>query len=77
MIAPHLKEVATRGGQSLRVGKLDSDKYPAAASKYKVQGLPTILLFTDQTTDMPTARIEGAMTSDQLLAWLKQSGVVI
>lgn len=44
--------------------KIDTEKYPAIADKYKIQALPTFILFKDGS---PIDRFEGALGADQLI----------
>jgi len=51
-----------------QVVKIDSEKYPALSTKYRVQALPTIILFKDgQQVD----RIEGLPNEAQLMDRIK------
>jgi thioredoxin 1 len=43
--SPILKEIAAEFGDRLRVIKIDVDQNPALASKYNIQGVPTVILF--------------------------------
>jgi len=45
MMAPVLEEVATEYADKLVVGKLDVDQNPAAAQKYQIMSIPTLLMF--------------------------------
>jgi thioredoxin 1 len=45
MMAPVLNEVAGELPDSSRVGKVDIEKYPVLAQKYKVRNIPTLILF--------------------------------
>jgi len=56
---------AEAGG--LRVGKLEADPNPLTRDAFKVQGLPTLILFRD---GQEVARHEGAMAQSQLKAFL-------
>lgn len=44
-MSPVLKDFATRMGDRVRILKIDVDKSPAVASSYRVQGVPTFILF--------------------------------
>lgn len=67
MIAPILKEIAAEEGDKLRVVKMDSDQNQGLASKLKVSGLPTLVLFKGgEEID----RLEGAPTKEQLMGWI-------
>ncbi|MEX1188493.1 MAG: thioredoxin [Bacteroidia bacterium] len=45
MMAPILKQVAGALGDKVRIIKVDVDKNPQAAAAYKIQGVPTLILF--------------------------------
>lgn len=45
MMAPILKEVASKVEGKARILKVDIDKNPAAASAYGVRSVPTLILF--------------------------------
>jgi thioredoxin 1 len=51
----------------LRVGKLEADPNPLTRDAFKVQGLPTLILFR---AGQELARHEGAMAQSQLKAFL-------
>ena len=44
-MAPVVDEVATEYQGKAKVGKLDVDNNPVVATRYKVRGIPTLLLF--------------------------------
>lgn len=45
MMAPILKDVKQQLGETATIIKVDVDKSPEAASQYKIQGVPTLILF--------------------------------
>lgn len=47
MLAPVLEKLAAKKSDNLRIIKIDVDKNPAAAQSYRVQGVPTMILFKD------------------------------
>mmetsp|Transcript_5910 Transcript_5910/g.8357 ORF Transcript_5910/g.8357 Transcript_5910/m.8357 type:complete len:337 (-) Transcript_5910:56-1066(-) len=66
MMSPQLVAAATELGDTVRVAKIDSDKYPEWASKLSVGGLPTVIVF-DGTTGKELQRVEGALMKDGLI----------
>ncbi len=45
VMAPILKDVKQEIGDTVSILKVDVDKNPQAAAAYKVQGVPTLILF--------------------------------
>ena len=43
--SPILKEVASELGDRVKVIKIDVDQNPEVASRYQIQGVPTLMIF--------------------------------
>jgi thioredoxin 1 len=63
MMAPALQAYAGEMGDRVRVIKIDVDRNPQVALDYKVQGVPTLILFK---SGKPVWRQSGAMSTFQL-----------
>ncbi|CAH9085263.1 unnamed protein product [Cuscuta europaea] len=61
---PILNEVGNAMKDKINVVKIDTEKYPSIADKYKIQALPTFILFKD---GKPCLRFEGALSADNLI----------
>lgn len=69
-MAPILNEVSVSMNDKIQVVKIDTEKYPSIADKYKIEALPTFILFKDGE---PCDRFEGALTADQLIERIESS----
>lgn len=67
LMAPLMDWAASTYAGKLRVGKLEADSNPASRDTYRIQGLPTLILFRDGEE---ITRHEGAMAKPQLQAFL-------
>jgi thioredoxin 1 len=45
VLSPTLQQLAQEAGENLKIVKIDVDQNPKLASKYKVSGVPTLMLF--------------------------------
>ncbi|BAT94314.1 Thioredoxin protein [Vigna angularis] len=63
-MVPILNEVSTRLKDKIQVVKIDTEKYPSIADKYRIEALPTFIMFKDGE---PYDRFEGALNADQLI----------
>ncbi|GAB4861109.1 hypothetical protein Ancab_036267 [Ancistrocladus abbreviatus] len=69
-MVPILNEVSASMNDKIQVVKIDTEKYPSIADKYKIEALPTFILFKDGE---PYDRFEGALTVDQLIQRVEAS----
>ncbi|KAJ6405485.1 hypothetical protein OIU84_013449 [Salix udensis] len=69
-MAPILNEVSAVLEDSVQVVKIDTEKYPSIADKYRIEALPTFIIFKD---GKPCDRFEGALTKDQLIQRVENS----
>lgn len=68
MMAPILDQVNAQLKQKLRVVKINTENYPALASQYRIEALPTLVLFKQ---GQPVERIEGVLPAEQLIQRLQ------
>lgn len=47
MMKPILEELKKMKGESIRVAKVDVDKHQELANQYKIQSIPTLMLFRE------------------------------
>jgi len=57
-MSPQLKE-------KVQMVKIDTDKYPRIASQYRIEGLPTLVLFSEDGKVLD--RMEGVVQGPQLV----------
>ncbi|GAX38531.1 thioredoxin [Nodularia sp. NIES-3585] len=68
MMVPILEQVNAQLQNSLRIVKIDTEKYNALATQYQINALPTLVLFKQ---GQPVEKIEGVMQAEQLVQHLK------
>jgi len=69
MMPPILKQVKDAMGDKVTIIKIDIDKNPSAASAYKVQSVPTLMIFKNGETKW---RQSGVVQAGQLQQVLQQ-----
>jgi thioredoxin 1 len=66
---PILKQVKDALGDKVTIIKIDIDKNPSAANAYKVQSVPTLMIFKNSQTKW---RQSGVMQAGQLQQVIEQ-----
>ncbi|KMT19556.1 hypothetical protein BVRB_1g011750 [Beta vulgaris subsp. vulgaris] len=69
-MVPILEQVNAALKDKIQVVKIDTEKYPEIAGKYKIEALPTFILFKD---GKPCDRFEGAVAADKLTQRIETS----
>ena len=69
MMHPVLESIKQQLGDSIRIIKVDVDKYQQTAALYRVQSVPTLMLFRNGQN---LWRQSGAMSASNLLSIIKQ-----
>ena len=69
MMPPILKQVKDAMGDKVTIIKIDIDKNPAAANAYKVQSVPTLMIFKNGESKW---RQSGVMQARQLQQVVEQ-----
>ena len=70
MMTPILKKVSDELGDKVRILKIDVDKNQEIASKWQIQGVPTIMIFKG---GKQLFRQSGVIPADQLISLLSQN----
>jgi len=68
MMGPILKDVSNQLGDKVRVLKIDVDKNPAIAQKWRISGVPTIMIFKQ---GKQLFRQSGVIPAEQLVGILR------
>ncbi|KYC41541.1 thioredoxin [Scytonema hofmannii PCC 7110] len=67
MMSPILEQVNAQLQGRIRVVKIDTEKYPQLATQYRIEALPTLMVFKQ---GQPVDRIEGVVQAPQLIQHL-------
>jgi len=68
MAAPHVAQVARDLAGQVIVLKVDTERYPELAARYKVQGIPNFAVFTEGRLQFQQAGLVDATTMKSWLA---------
>ncbi|MGJ5672190.1 MAG: thioredoxin [Nostochopsis sp.] len=68
MMAPILEQVNAQLQGQIRIVKIDTEKYQELATQYRIEALPTLVLFKQGE---PVDRIEGVLQAPQLVQRLR------
>jgi thioredoxin 2 len=66
-VAPELERLANSRAGSLIVAKVDTDALPELAARYRIQSIPTMILFRDGRVG---GRLSGAMSAASIASEL-------
>lgn len=69
-MAPQFEKAAARLEPSVRLAKVNTDQEPELASRYRIQGIPTIVLIQH---GRELARHSGLMDAGRIESWVRQS----
>ena len=67
-VSPAVEQAATKLAGRLKVVKVNVDEAPEVSARFRVQGIPTLLVLRD---GQPVAEQVGALPADRLLDWVR------
>ena len=70
MMKPILEDLKTKVGESATIIKIDVDKNPQIAAQYKIQGVPTLMIFKNGESKW---RQSGVVPASELEKYINQN----
>lgn len=67
MMKPILSDLKQRMGEDLRIITIDVDKNPSIASAYKIQGVPTLMIFKNGKSEWRQSGVVSANDLQQII----------
>ena len=67
-VSPAVEQAAAKLAGRLKVVKVNVDEAPEVSARFRVQGIPTLLVLRD---GQPVAEQVGALPADRLLDWVR------
>jgi len=68
MMGPEFAKAAQQLEPKIRFAKLNTQDHQLTASKYRIQGIPNMILFKN---GVPVAQQAGALQAEQIKSWLE------
>ncbi|MEO5968237.1 MAG: thioredoxin [Ferruginibacter sp.] len=68
MMKPVLQELKSKVGEKVSILKIDIDKNPKASSFYKIQGVPTLILFKSGEIKWRQSGVVSAQKLEQIIS---------
>jgi thioredoxin 1 len=71
MLGPTIDRIAAQFAGRVKVGKVNTDENPKLASRYAIDVIPQVLVFTGG--DQPRERLQGAQPENALVAMIDRA----
>jgi thioredoxin 1 len=68
MMKPILEDLKSKMGENVRIIKIDVDKNPAIAAQYRIQGVPTLMVFKQGQSKWRQSGVLSAAELQKIIA---------